>query len=95
MEMIMRRDYSGDQDIGLNAEGGTFFLAAQSSDTEEDLAMIGNIRMAINKLNDFGDAGRMRSDAISNGKAIIRNWQAPTDDQISKIIANMKKQLMA
>ncbi len=92
----MRRETSGDSPIGLNAEEGTFFLSSPSTgETEESLAMISDIRMAISKLNELDNSSRMRTDAISNGKAIIRNWQAPTDDQINKIIANMKKQLLA
>ncbi len=54
-----------------------------------------SLRNAISKLSELEDCNRLREDAVLNGKAIIENWQPPSDQEIDKIILNMKKRLLA
>ena len=91
----MRRQSTTENEFRMGAEKGTFFLSPNGDEEVSDFMMIGDIRAAIDKLNELGDSQRMRADAISNGKAILRNWQPPTADQIDKIVRNMKKQLLS
>lgn len=53
------------------------------------------IKTAINQLNELENSDKLREDAIKNGKAIIKNWQPPTDEQIQKIFLKMSKELLA
>lgn len=50
---------------------------------------------ALNNLSNLENTDKLREDAISNAKAILKNWAPPTDAQIDKIIFNMRKELMA
>lgn len=54
-----------------------------------------SLRNAISKLSELEDCNRLREDAVLNGKAIINNWQPPSEQEIDKIILNMKKRLLA
>lgn len=50
---------------------------------------------ALEQLSSMDNTEKLRSDAILNGKAIIKNWHPPTDDQIDKIFMNMSRELLA
>jgi predicted ArsR family transcriptional regulator len=53
------------------------------------------LKSAMRQLSELDDRDKLREDAISNGKAIIKNWQPPTNEQIDKIFMKMKNELMA
>jgi len=53
------------------------------------------IKKAIGELAELDNSGKLRDDAIRNGKAIIKNWKPPTQEQIDKIIFKMKEELLA
>ena len=53
------------------------------------------ISSALEQLSSMDNTEKLRADAILNGKAIIKNWRPPTDDQIDKIFMNMTRELLA
>ena len=53
------------------------------------------LKSAMRQLSELDERDKLREDAISNGKAIIKNWQPPTNEQIDKIFMKMKNELMA
>lgn len=50
---------------------------------------------ALKELSSLDNSLKLREDAIRNGKAIIKNWAPPTDEQIDKIFIKMKDELLA
>lgn len=53
-------------------------------------AFSNEITSALHQLSQLDNSSKLREDAISNGKAIIENWQPPTDEQIAQIFDKMK-----
>lgn len=58
-------------------------------------AFMSEFSTALNQLSSMDNTDKLRADAISNGKAIIKNWRPPTDEQIDKIFINMSRELLA
>lgn len=52
------------------------------------------IASALNQLSGLDNSEKLREDAIRNGKAIIDNWNPPTDDQLDKIFFKMKEEFL-
>lgn len=50
---------------------------------------------ALQELSSLDNSSKLREDAIRNGKAIIKNWAPPTDEQIDKIFIKMRDELLA
>lgn len=50
---------------------------------------------ALQELSGLDNSSKLREDAIRNGKAIIKNWVPPTDEQIDKIFIRMRDELLA
>jgi len=50
---------------------------------------------ALKELSSLDNSSKLREDAIRNGKAIIKNWAPPTNEQIDKIFIKMKDELLA
>ena len=46
---------------------------------------------ALSQLSELDNNKKLREDAIKNGKAIIKNWKPPTNDQIDQIFLKMLK----
>ena len=46
---------------------------------------------ALNQLSKLDDSAKLRENAVSNGKAIIKNWTPPTNQQLDTIFQNIKK----
>lgn len=48
------------------------------------------LNSALSKLSQMENTDKLREDAILNGKAIIANWETPSDDQVDAILQKMK-----
>ncbi|OGV56746.1 MAG: hypothetical protein A2017_09780 [Lentisphaerae bacterium GWF2_44_16] len=59
----------------------------------EDLST--GLSAALQELSSLDNSSKLREDAIRNGKAIIKNWAPPTDEQIDKIFIKMRDELLA
>lgn len=46
---------------------------------------------ALSNLSNMDNSEKLREDAITNGKAIIKNWKPPTTEQIDQIFTKMLK----
>jgi glutaredoxin-related protein len=77
----------------LNGESSILGRKGEIESPEEGFSS--ELTSALNELSKQNYSDKLREDAISNGKAIIKNWTPPTNDQIDKIFMNMKKELLA
>ena len=94
--MEKRADNSKDE-VLVKLKDGTSMLSSSDSRIDffkQEYSLTG-MRAAINKLSELENSGQLREDAISNGRAIIKNWHPPTSQEIDKIVADMKKRLLA
>lgn len=74
---IALNDKTGKEKLPAELDGNTFS---------------NEITSALNQLSQLDNSSKLREDAIRNGKAIIENWQPPTDEQIAKIFSKMKNE---
>jgi hypothetical protein len=81
----------------VRTDEGTTLLSAASAEIRFNTPVTpsSSLRNAISKLSELEERSQLRADAIRNGKFIIENWRPPTEQEIDKIIANMKKRLLA
>ncbi len=96
----MRQKHKKDKDAKaslVRIDEGTALLSSKCRriSFEATKSPLNSLRNAISKLSELEDCNRLREDAVLNGKAIINNWQPPSDQEIDKIILNMKKRLLA
>lgn len=83
--------------IHLKVDGETTLFSglANRIGPEDRSALLNEVSAALNQLSELENSEKLRNDAIQNGKAIIKNWQPPTTEQIEKILFNMKEELLA
>jgi hypothetical protein len=82
--------------LHLKVEGETtLFSGLSNNGPEGHSALLKEVSAALNHLSKLENSDKLRKDAIQNGKAIIKNWQPPTSEQIEKILFNMKEELLA
>ncbi len=78
------------------AENTALFSGLTESAKAESIPyFVNELSSALNELSELDNTGKLRGDAIRNGKAIIKHWQPPTNEQIDKILFNMKHELLA
>ncbi|OGV54724.1 MAG: hypothetical protein A2X49_09635 [Lentisphaerae bacterium GWF2_52_8] len=83
------------KDLLLRLEGQSSLLSNQSAslDKKNISAFAEELSSALSNLSGMENSEKLRQDAIANGKAIIKNWHPPTDEQIDKIFMSMRKEL--
>jgi hypothetical protein len=82
--------------LRVEVEGETALFSGLAGIRPEDpSALLNEVSAALNHLSELDNSEKLRNDAIQNGKAIIKNWQPPTSEQIEKILFNMKEELLA
>ncbi|OPY85643.1 MAG: hypothetical protein A4E65_00088 [Syntrophorhabdus sp. PtaU1.Bin153] len=82
-------------DLLVRLEGKSSLLAGQNSvpHPKSNSKFADELSSALTNLSSIENSEKLREDAIANGKAIIKNWQPPTDEQIDKIFLNMRNEL--
>jgi len=63
--------------------------------SQDDASFAAEMGDALHQLSKLENNDKLREDAIQNAKAIIKNWTPPSDKQISTILGNMRKELLA
>jgi hypothetical protein len=80
--------------VRVDKNTGLFSAPYEDCKNAEDLVP-DVIVEALTQLSELENNEKLREHAIKNGKAIIRNWSPPTDEQIDKILFNMREELLA
>ena len=92
----MDKQSHDNKNVRIKLEGQTdLFSGLKALDSNEFSAIVNELSAALNNLSELENSEKLREDAIRNGKAIIKNWQPPTNEQIDKILFNMKEELLA
>ena len=81
-------DNSGSNNRAFEIRGNASFLSqkgakAKPTNFEEEMSS------ALNALSKLDNSDQLRESAVKNGRAIIANWQPPTDQQIDTILEKM------
>lgn len=66
-----------------------------SSRPIEFIELVNKLSQSLSELSALDNSEKLREDAIRNGKAIIKNWQPLSDEQIDRILFNMREELAA
>ena len=78
----------------LQAGGDSIFSARKLAPSQME-SFSKELSGALGKLSELDNSEKLREDAIQNGKAIIKDWRPPSNEQIKTILINMSKELMA
>lgn len=94
--MEIKADHLNHGDFAFRIEGYSSLLKNKNTPDSGDVSNFAKeIASALNNLPELDNSSKLREDAIRNGKAIIKNWSPPTNEQIDKILFNMQKELLA
>lgn len=76
-------------------EGTELFSGLHGLERKDMSAYVEKLTGALSNLSTAEYSDKLRDDAVRNGKAIIKNWQPPSDAQIDKILFSMREELLA
>jgi len=82
-------DRSNSDRIAFQIKGDSSFLSNKPGQSDAN-AFGDELSSALNSLSQLDNSEQLREQAVKNGKAIVADWQSPTDDQIDKILFSMK-----
>ena len=81
----------------VRVDGSTEIFAKpeDASRPIEFIELVDRLSQSLSELSVLDNSEKLRDDAIRNGKAIIKNWQPLSDEQIDKILFSMREELAA
>jgi len=76
-------------------KGNSSFLTNKFGDKGQsaEVSFGEELSSALSSLSQLDNSDKLREDAIKNGKAIIENWQPPSDTQIDEIMQKLSDKL--